>query len=417
MKRRGLLAMGLLLAAVVVERAGFSCARTTFAVQLHDQGETVASIGTIFDVQQGLFLLGMLAGGAAALRLGPRLTAAAALVLAAVGHLANAAGVPLVAGAGIVFVGVGMFRPCLYTAAAEVLLGDDESPSAPAPYRFAAVSAFAVATHAAMSFGGFFGPLQSGLLTGESFGPVHVAAGVETLLAAALAGGAVLLGVSSGGAARPATDAGPYRAAPPVAPRAPMPVALGGLALLLGADTVCWMGAGVSLPPAELYRGTSGVWISMVGPGATLAASAIVFALLLVASIKRWSMPPLHVYGAGLVVVALGLVPIALAGSSSAGLYAVGAAISGLGEAGATGIPLAYAAIAVRGRAATLVVAGWMTVTLVLSVASASLAGIEGLRTPLLVGSAVLCLGAGAAILAFARQLHHGLSGRAVGRD
>jgi hypothetical protein len=154
-------------------------------------------------------------------------------------------------------------------------------------------------------------------------------------------------------------------------------------------------------------------WLYSVNPAAVGLASFFVFGLLVVATVQRWSLPPLYLYGAGLVVVALGLVVIA--GSSSVVLYALGAAVTGIGQAAAYGVPVAYAAIAVRGRMATLVVGGYLAVLVVVSGASNAIGSFEGLRTPVLVTSALLDLGIGAALLVFARSLHREFFDRSGG--
>jgi hypothetical protein len=52
---------------------------------LRGNGATAAELGQIFTVARGLTMVGMLAGGAAALAIGPRLTAGVGALLGSVG--------------------------------------------------------------------------------------------------------------------------------------------------------------------------------------------------------------------------------------------------------------------------------------------------------------------------------------------
>jgi MFS family permease len=407
MRVRGLSSLALLLAAVVVERVAYFGGRTFLTLELHDQGLSTLSVGTTTAMLQGVVLLGMLVGGAAALGLGPRGTAVVGLLVSAAGHFAQAAGAPVVAGAGVVAFGAGMFRPCIFVAAAEVLAWDDESPAPPGPHRFAAVSAFAVVAQAAINVGSFLGPMMAGMLRNVSWRAVHAGGGAEMLLATLLAAGALVVGLPRRRPTIAAPEVGPYRAAPPPAPAVPVKAALGGVGILLAAEAVFTVGASMTSPPYEMLRTARLEWLFAITTLAAFVASICLFGLLLVATLQRWSLPPLYLYGAGLVVFGLGLGVIA-AGSSSVAIYALGASVSGIGEAAAYGVPIAYAAIAVRGRTATLVVAGWSAVLVMVSTASSAFTYVDEVRTPLLLTCALLDLGIGAAMVVFARRLHQG---------
>src|SRR4051812_42609590 len=82
--------------------------------------------------------------------------------------------------------------------------------------------------------------------------------------------------------------------------------------------------------------------------------------------------------------------------------YVVGAVITGVGEAMGASVPIAYASIAVRGRAAALVVAGWSILTLIVNLGGGALESIVTLRVPMLGICAFLCLAGGVALLALA---------------
>jgi hypothetical protein len=409
MKLRGLVALGLLLVAAFIERIAYFGAHTFLGVHLHEQGDTYASIGTTLALLQGFVLLGTLAGGAAAFGVGPRITAAGGLFIAAAGYLGAAMGAPVVGGAAVVSLGTGIMHPCFIVAAAEVLAWDDASPDAPAPHRFAAVAAYAAALSLVTSIGGFLGPWQSGSLRSSgSWGLVYGVAGAETLLAAMVAGGAALLGLLGRATARAPGDAGPYRAAPPPGPPpAPVTTTVRGLSILLAAEAFFAVGAnGVSTPYHLLRDSTAAdaARLFAVNPAAMALASIFVLVFLVVAANKMWSLPPLYLYGAGLVVFGFGLVLIA--GGKSVAPYVLGAVLTGIGESAVYAIPIAYAASVVRGRAANLVVAGWSSVLLLVTNISSAVAYVELLRLSLLTLSASLTMLAGTAILATARRFH-----------
>ena len=355
---------------------------------------------------QGILIAGTLAGGLLALGIGPRATAACGAALAATGHAALAAGAPLLVGAGVVSFGAGVLCCAPYTAAAEVLAWDDESPAPPGPHRFAAVAAYVIATSAAMNVGGVLGPLLHAL-SNERFTLVYAIAAAATLMAALLAAASAGLGLLGRRERRDAAATGPYRATAMPSGGASHPFAgILGVLILLVPQVVYFAGEATS-PPLELLRTASErTWLFMVGPISFGVASLALLAVLVVAATQRSTRPPLALYGAGLVTFALGLAVIAAAGSSSAALWACGAAVAGIGGAAAGAVPLAYAAIAVRGRAATLVVAGWKSVASVVGAVASSLAALEMLRGPLLWVCALLALAGGVALARYARVVH-----------
>jgi hypothetical protein len=407
MNLRGLSALGLLLVAVVLERVAYNGEHSVLLFQLRAQGMPLSETSRTQLMLQGILLVGTLACGAVGFVLGPRATAVVALLTTAAGYVALAAGAPITRSAALVFFGSGMFRPCVFAAAAEVLAGDDESPAALGPHRFAAVSAFAVATYAAATVGGLSSSLTGAAFRHGGWVDFYAVCGALAILAALLVAGAALLGLRT--RARDMADAGPDRAAPPPAPSAQVFAAVVGVAILLGAQVVYVVGTSVTWVPPALLSGDGMSWLSRVNPVAALVASVFVFGLLLAATLRRRSLSLLSFYGAGLAVVGVGLGIVAVAGSSSAALYALGSAVTGSGEAAAYAIPLAYAALAVRGRTAMLVVAGFLAVLMLANTIISPLSHLEGVRTPTLVTCAILALGIAAVILVFARRLHRGL--------
>ena len=107
-------------------------------------------------------------------------------MVTAAGHVALAAGAPFTPSAILASFGSGMFRPCVFAAAAALLAGDDESPAAPGPHRFAAVSAFVVATYTATNLDNIFPADQKPFATG-GWAERYAIAGTLAVLAALLA--------------------------------------------------------------------------------------------------------------------------------------------------------------------------------------------------------------------------------------
>jgi hypothetical protein len=238
------------------------------------------------------------------------------------------------------------------------------------------------------------------------FTVVYAVAGGLTMVAAVLLAAAAVLEVLGRRDAEGAAAAGPYREAgvpsgSPPQPRGSTPFL--GMAILLAAYLPFVLGFSCTTSPRAL--GVSATWLYSVRSTAAGAASLLAFSLLLAAALKRWTVPPVLLYGAGLLVFALGLVPIA-AGGGSAAIFALGVIVTAAGGVCVDAVAVAYAAIAVRGRAAALVVAAWYLVFRMVATVSPPLAMMDGLRTPLCWISALLCAAAGAALLARGRALH-----------
>jgi dipeptide/tripeptide permease len=409
MNARALAALALLLVALGLERLGYYGSRSFLSLELVRSGEAASALGRLYSELRLISIVGIGLGGVVALGVGPRATAAIGALLAAGGHLALAAGAPLLVGAGLIAFGSGVLRPCPVAAAAELLAWDERGPARPGPHRFTAVAAFAVLGYAAINLGSLLGPVIGGLLR-KSAGPALVyGVWAGALVTAALACAvAAALGPSRDDAGNPRPEQGPYRAPEP-APPTPAPnaaMALAGLALLVVPEAVSILGTAVSEPPSSLFSGPNIAWLFSVNPAVVVLGSVVVAGLLLAAALQRSTLPPLLLYGVGLALFAVGLGITALTGVGGAFVFALGEAVRGLGEAAMFGVPLAYAAIAVRGRAATLVVAGWFTVSALVSLVANLLGGFESLHLPLLALCAFAGLAMGAALLALGKKIH-----------
>jgi hypothetical protein len=401
MKSRGLGVLALILGAIFLESAGHGL--TPFLMsELRDQGETMEAISSASMLIALLDVGAPLAGGVVAFRAGPRVTAVAGLVIAAMGHAATALAAPVLVGAAGASLGGGIFGPCAFVIGAEVLARQDDSPGAPSPDRFSAVAAFAVAADLASQLGRTAALFVGGSLHGKG-GSTHVANATLTMFAALLAARAVVL-ARADRADHAKAKAGPYRAAQPQDPGPSLASApFRAIGMLLLIEAVAKVGTTVSVPrvpfPAES-------WVSLGTALAGFVVLGFVSGLLVTAAVKRWSRPPLHLYGVGLVVLALGLYAIACDEDSSVALYVAGSAFTGFGKTVGFAVPIAYVAMAVRGRAAALVVAGWEFAFTLMGTGAGVVAGLDPPRTLTLVVCGMLTLGAGAAFVTYAREAH-----------
>jgi hypothetical protein len=409
MNLRGFAALALLLVAIGLERVGYYGSRSFLALDLRSSGASSTSLGLIYSSLQGVVLLGMILGGAAALGIGPRVTAALGALIAAGGQLALAAGAPITLGAGLIAFGAGMFRPCPFAVAAELLAWDDESPLTPGPHRFAAVAAFCVLAYGGINAGALAGPPALGLVR-SSTGPAvaHGAGGALMVLCAIVCFAAVLLGLDRFAASKNAAGHGPYRDARPPAATTPLSTGtmLAGLALLFIPQAIFLLGISLPRPPYEQLSSAQSAWALSVNSVSAIFASLLVFALLLVATLQRSTVPPLLVYGVALLVFGVGLVPAIVAGNGGLAPFVIGEAVRGLAEAALFGVPVAYAAIAMRGRIASLVVAGWLGLGVIVTMMSNVLAPFELARTIALVLSALLAVASGIVLITQGKKLH-----------
>lgn len=413
MSFRGLLALTLLLAATGAERLAHYGIRSFLVLELtRGEGMTSAAITTTLSVSSFGSVVAMFVGAGLVLATGPRVTAVVGALLAALGLLLVALGAPLLAGWALAAAGAGIFRVCPFVAAAEVL-GTDETASdlrvhAPHPQRFVRVAAFSAVAHAAINVCAAFAAPIAGKLYME--GGRAIAAGFAASLAfvaALFASGTAIVGMTRA----PDRGAGPRFADPYRAPSPPIPIRpsapsmkpLAGAALL-----ACVVGAfdvgqatGAAHPPEMAMENVGRLYT--INAAVTMIQLAIAAGALLIGAILGWAKGPLPLFGAGLAVASLGFFVRAFSG----GQFVLDVAGMGLTAFGDMAMPigLAYVALAVRGRASGLVVAGWFAVPTIASLIGSPL-GYSSLRTPLLVLVGLVCLAAGGATAAFGRTLH-----------
>ncbi len=421
MSSRGLAILALLLVASGAERFAYH-GLTVFSVLDARGGGTslrVADIGSAIALQKWAGIPALFLGAALVLAIGARWTAALGALVCAIANAMLASGVPLAYGGAFWALGAGMLQICPFVAAAEVLGTEAGSTDAPSPGRCAAVAAFTIAVTAATNVAASAASAVT-LRVHDVFGRAGVFAvlGVSTLLATLLAGGAGLVrpGAST---AEPTQPRDPYRTPAVLGARSGASratsspnAALGAVALLLVPATLytaAWtlVSASVRQPAMELAV-SHAPWLFALEAGLTTLARIFLFVALLAMALTRASLPPLVLFGVGLGVTGLAAVIGAAADAVSRafflGVFAVG--LSALGRAAAP-IGIAYAALAIRGRRAGFVVAGWfaaLTVTNEIVIPLMTL--LVGTRPPersiaqLLVGLVATAAGIGTAALA-----------------
>jgi POT family proton-dependent oligopeptide transporter len=412
----------MLVLAIGLERFAYYGTRSGMMIHLvTNEGMDTGEARRLYTTVTMLALFTPLLGGLLALGVGPRITAVAGAGLALVGYGLLVVGAPTALCLVVVALGAGIFRPCPWAIAAEEL-SHETSPSGAAQgdapmsaRRFAAVAAMACVLYGSVNGAAAASSYVMGFLRNTS-GPraVFAFAAFVMVLCLAISGVVFFFGrTTDAKTASAALD--PYRA-PGAAPlrvaRPATGLAFAGLALLLVIELPYSMASALSFYPVEMGQSGAGLssatieLISLVNPLVVVVATVFAFALLLVATLQRWSTPPLLLYGVGVLVFAVGLVPLAL--GSSVALLLLGITITAVGEALVAPIAMAYAALAAKGRPAALVVSVWILLSNAGSQISRVMSAERGFR-PLLIVLAVILVVAGGATLAVARMVHRTL--------
>ncbi len=371
MSSRGILSLALILVGVGCERFAYYGARAFLVMDMRSGGEGLESYATVYSTMMWLGVFCSFAGAGVAFGIGPRATAAIGALVSVIGCFVLVAG-SYKAGGFVLSAGAGILRPCPAAAAAEVL-GREDGDAAPSPRRFAAVTAFMLFVYAAINAGALAGPLIGKALRTDGTSTVAYAVdGIVMFLGAGAIAAAAVLGFqkSSAIAAPPPTDV--YRT-PGLAPQtqpAPTGNALVGVAILATASAIYAAGLVASFPARTM--GALPDWIHSINPIVVVIVATIFGCIWVAGTQQRWTISPLSFYGAGIAIFAFGLFVIAISGESVFGNVA-GQIIAAAGESPAGTIGTAFAALAVRNRGATLVVAGWMALGSVVNMLAGSL--------------------------------------------
>lgn len=421
MSFRSWAALGLLVCALAAERSGYYGVRSFLMFHLHDRGMSTVEASSVFSVFSLVASVAPFAGGGLALLVGPRLAAAIAAFVGALGAFALATGAPPVLSLIVLGLGSGAFRPCPFVAGAEILADEDGGAAqgfAPSARRFMSVAAFVVLAYAAINLGALIAPVATGVLASArdvstSFG----VAGALQLLGALLAGAAWFLGTSRARElAKAAHD--PYRSAqgaPVAAPTLANDSTVFGPLVLLGfAFAAMHLAFEKTMPLSSDMRDAR--WIYSINVVVVLLLALPSFVLYLVLANQRSALPLTRLLGPGLIVYGAGMIisTFAYATRASTLIAALGLVVTAAGEGIAGPIALAYAALAWRGRAATLVVGGWLSLTYLpsLMLRAAAMGG-NSEQSAIVHGSlgVLAAIGVGVYVSTSARRIHAQLSG------
>lgn len=428
MSFRAVAALALLLVALAAERCGYYAARSVLMIDLTQHGLSSLEARGIFQIFT-IFVYGAtFAGGGLAWAFGPRVTAAIGAFVAALGAFALAGGVPTSIACMLFGLGVGIFKACPYVAAADILADEDGGAAQgflPSARRFASFATFTVVAYGAINLGSFIAPLMAGTLRetrdAGGFTSTYAFAGAMDLFAALLAGGAIFL--TSGAAKTMAQQAhAPYRGPDAVQPAAatPPPARTNDVFVPLSLIGVVFVAMHFvmdqGMPDMRELGLPKASWIFSINPVVGLLMTIPAGALFFVLAIQRSAIPLTRILGAGLAVFSLGalLTLLAMATHGGLALWTPALAITAIGESIAFPLGITYAALVVRSRAATMVVAGWLTLTVIPGYLFGTM--YTGARFPVIATiivalSALVVLVGAVLVLVNAARLHRDLAG------
>ena len=421
------LSLALVIVAFAAERYAYFATRGSLASAMgRDGGISPATIGSVMTLASVVTILGLFAGAGASFALGPRLAAAIAAFVAALGYFVIGFG-SFVAGTLLFSFGAGAFRVCPFAAAAELLQDLDGAGARPSPRRFAMLTAFAffalaasyLASNVARSAGTAFEHAM-----GFRYGAF--VNGALAILAAMLAG--VSFAVSTVGliTAETAPPQAPYRAAdpPPVAAAGAEPPRLAGLAAAAVAAAI--FGATWTFANPFRFRDSEsshGSWFASLFSLAelstklyTVAGIASVFAAYLGfvvwihAGATRSSASPIRWLAMGAILSGVGVgVNVVAVIAASVAAMGLGMALVGVGEPFISAPLLAFAAQSLRGRAAAFGVATVSALSIVAAVVAAPVAALA--QKPFAILFALVAIAVGIASAVTARRAHRALFG------
>jgi hypothetical protein len=350
-----------------------------------------------------LWYLPTVVAGLAALKIGPRVVAAAGASTSACGVALLALGAPTPLGGALVLVGMGLFRPCPVVIAAERLTSEPTGSRSVASLVVVAL-AFGAAADAAR--------LVVSSRTANVFFWMH--RGPATWLVVILflaAGGLVAVSRATRTEGRAVARQSPYRsAALREVASSHDASALSAVAFLLApAMVVVSMGFVVEVP----YEAGRSAVAAAVHPAARSLAGVVFVAVGWMASRRHWSWPPLTAWGLALGVYGAALLPalFSLRGPNVVdGLpFFVSAALSSVATPLLLSVSLAYAVLAGADRYGTLRSGLWLSALAVLPHPLVTRVWWIG-RPGLLLLCAAFCVVVAVAVTPRARDLHRSLS-------
>ncbi len=410
MPTRILGSLAILIVAISAERFAYYGHRTFLALALTSELQlSVAKMGAIFGQLTLVSLFATLCAGALAFVLPPRIIAAIGAMGTALGllifALSSREGTALL-GLLVGSFGTGLVRPCTLAYAARVLTFEGETELvAPSGRRFLSLACFATLLLGMVNVSALLAPAIFGALM-QRLGyrtPALFCVAVNVLVAVLF--GASLL-VDRERVAPSNTPAQPtaYRTEPGAKGSANIgvdPIAIvAALALAVPSALAYLVGSTAERPPEDADYRQYGLLQGAEGVSTAFTAFAL-FVLLLVLTQKRSPVSLALFVGAGYVAFALSalllLVPafaVRLLGMCGAGfsepLYAVG---------------VVFAALAVRGKAATVMVSGFLLIQMLGGLLGGPLSAERSVAMVTTVGGAVLLVAAGIALMVLSRRI------------
>jgi MFS family permease len=410
MSTRRILSLALVLVAIASERGAYYGYRSFMVMVLRESSGGYDGIGTMFTIFAIVSLLGTFVGGAIALGAGPRIAAliglgASILALSAVA-LTGAGGALYLAA-----LGNGIARPCAFAYAAETISreGDDAGALAPSPRRFAATACFSSLALAGINVGAFIGPTVSNVITAHlGFRAAALTVVVVMIVAAAFFGGSIFAdplrplpsNATPQNTAYRTTAPGPSQAAGAIT-NAPL-VALA-LAVPLGAASFTEM----FVDTLQANDGLSAMQRTMgqnFDIGITIIASVGAGVLFFALAQFRSSMSVALFLGIGFIVAGVAA-PLAL---GNVALSFIGTGLNALASPFVL-LAIVYAALAVRGKAATLVTAGALAIQTLGAMVAGPLMG-KLPAAPMVLLGAVSLVVAGVLIVALKGPIQRGFA-------
>lgn len=378
MSFRAVAALALLVLALGAERCGYYAARSVLVLDLvHNHAQAPAQALQLLRIFTLVVYASAFAGGGLAFAFGPRITATIGGFVATIGAFALAAGAATTVACFLVAIGAGVMKASPYAAAAEILADEDGGAAQgflPTPRRFASFATFAVVTYGAINLGAFIAPIVAGVFTqtrdGARFGTTYGFAGAMEVLATIFAGATIFLGSSTAKAMARQAHA-PYRGPDGVAPSAPAALAPANdvfvpLTLLGVAFAAMHFVLNHAQPDSFVLRLPQKSLLHTLNPIVVMLMTIPCAVLFFVLALQRSAVPLTRILGAGLAVLAFGGLIASLAevtGGGSVAIWTPALVLVSIGESIAAPIGLTYAALVLRSRAATMVVAGWITLT------------------------------------------------------
>jgi dipeptide/tripeptide permease len=385
-----------------LDRLAYYSARAVLAVYM-STGLGIESSAAMAEYRQitALMVLTPIIGGLLAVGVGPRITLMAGALFAAIGYVT----IPLVPAAALLIplvtlaIGQGLIRPSVFAIVGSELGGRHE------PWR----NALCALLYLAVNVGSALAPLiGSSFAAKAGFASVFYLSGGLTVLVAVLAAGIAAV-----------QRFGP----PPDEEPRDRGVELGVLVLLvLSASYLSGLGTVSDVQFGALERAAAASsnpsFMYTLNPIIVSGATLVLAVVLVVLAVTKIWVPTLPIIGAGMIVFAIGVVPLLFSGADAPGGVVASIALTALGESLVGPLLLSRVSADTQPRFATLVVALWMVASGALGWLPSFLSMRTGPAVYLMIQCLLGCTLGGVALIALHRAIaRHLFPGEISGRD